>query len=152
MIHFDKFIPWLGIFGTTCLAAAFAYWLGFFHYTWDNDFTKLSFVIMAIYVICSLIIGMLTFVENPSKWLRDKMWFASNTCVDLGLIGTVIGFIYLFSETFTALDITNPDDAKKVILSIATGMSTALLTTLFGMGAKVLLQVQLELDKEEEHV
>lgn len=152
MTHFDKFIPWLGIFGTTCLAAAFAYWLGFFYYVWENDFTKLSFVILGIFLMCSLIIGEQTISKKPSKWIRDKMWFASNTCVDLGLIGTVIGFLYLFSESFNALDITNPEEAKKVIMAIAAGMSTSLLTTLFGMGSKVLLQVQLELDKEEENV
>ena len=63
--------------------------------------------------------------------------------LSLGMVGTLIGFIVVLSSAFGSIDVANPAELKQVIASLATGMGTALVTTLVGLVHSIVLKVQL---------
>jgi len=63
--------------------------------------------------------------------------------MSLGMIGTVTGFIFMLVATFNNLDPSNIESMKDAISNMATGMSTALLTTLAGLLGSLAIKLQL---------
>jgi biopolymer transport protein ExbB/TolQ len=63
--------------------------------------------------------------------------------ITFGLIGTVAGFLLMFSSAFDNLDVGNIENVQEVISSMALGMSTALCTTLAGLVGSVLTKIQM---------
>ncbi|MBX2879575.1 MAG: MotA/TolQ/ExbB proton channel family protein, partial [Granulosicoccus sp.] len=82
----------------------------------------------------------------------DLGWFFVDLAVRLGLLGTIIGFILIFSS-LTNLDIGGGEDLKNLLIAMSGGMGTALLTTLSGLvGAGILSFQYLILGRESEHL
>lgn len=108
---------------------------------WETDATKLSFVIIAITTLTGLI--------TPFRWeaasLRenDMAWFVVKTVLELGMIGTVIGMFLILSQSFGSIDASNIETIKQAIATLATGMGTALITTLTGIICSIWLSLQL---------
>ena len=59
------------------------------------------------------------------------------------MIGTVTGFLLMLSTTFAGIDITDTKTIQNALVNMATGMSTALYTTLTGLIVSVILKIQL---------
>jgi len=127
-------------------AATVIYYLGFFQIVWESDLTKLSFVIIALFVLTSIVIGFKTW-KSKTKQLTDSeldtLWFTSESMLTLGMIGTVAGFILMLGESFGSIDAGNPETLKAALATMAVGMSTALYTTLIGLVCAQLTKVQL---------
>ena len=74
------------------------------------DVTKLSFLIIVIFVFTSVWIGRKTYnLENHSV-IDDKIdvgWFIAETCLALGMVGTVTGFLYMLGTAFENIDVSN---------------------------------------------
>ena len=143
------------------------WYTGTFHDIFNADVTKISFVIYAVFVVSVLLAGVASFrvSKRPTllvqdvdgSYLRktgkyvDICWFLSETMMTLGLIGTVAGMIYLFGQIFVEIDPSNPDDLKEALSHMATGLSTAMYTTICGMvGAMVskILLMNIEFGQE----
>ena len=105
---------------------------------------KISFIIIIIFVATSIATGFLSF-KSDTQYIKlsNYIWFASETMVTLGLIGTVAGFLLMLSSAFDNLDVSNVENVQKVISNMALGMSTALCTTLSGLVGSVLTKVQM---------
>ena len=73
----------------------------------------------------------------------DVGWFISETCLTIGMIGTVTGFLLMLSTTFAGIDITDTKTIQDALVNMATGMSTALYTTLTGLIVSVIIKIQL---------
>ena len=67
----------------------------------------------------------------------------SDQILTLGMIGTVIGFIYMLSTSFTNIAVNDLSKMAEAIISMGTGMSTALYTTASGLICSFLLKLQL---------
>ena len=106
--------------------------------------TKISFIILTIFVSTSIATGFLSF-RSDTQYIKlsNYIWFASETMVTLGLIGTVAGFLLMLSSAFDNLDVSNVENVQKVISNMALGMSTALCTTLSGLVGSVLTKIQM---------
>ena len=77
------------------------------------------------------------FAENL-KGSHETGWFIVDVLLKLGLVGTIIGFIYMLgsvAET-SSLDVNT---MQKVLKQMSSGMGTALFTTLAGLVASMLL-------------
>ena len=107
---------------------------------WYNDITYISTAIFILWAIITLQIGRQTAVRKSSS---DLNWFIADSTLTMGMIGTVIGFIYMLSTTFINLDPTDTHSMKQAISTMAEGMATALFTTLAGLLASVSLKAQL---------
>ena len=70
------------------------------------------------------------------------VWFAVSLCQILGLLGTVAGFLIAMIGGFRNLDASDPEAIRSLLQHIADGSSTALLATLLGISASVVLALQ----------
>lgn len=105
-----------------------------------TDITYLSFVVFAMWVFGTAQIAYLG-IENKNNY--DTPWFISESCLSVGMIGTLIGFIIMLGSSFANVDPGNIDSMKSLITSMAAGMSTALVTTLVGLVASLALKIQI---------
>jgi hypothetical protein len=68
-------------------------------------------------------------------------WFVADLLLSLGLLGTVIGFIFMLGP-ISALDDTNHSAIQAALAAMSGGMAVALYTTLAGLIGGMLLKVQ----------
>jgi len=124
---------------------------------YENDATKLSFVIAAMFLGMSKWCGYKTwllsrFINRGNREEDDHMikqventmeagWFTSDLCLTIGMAGTVIGFIMMLSG-FTKLDVSDVNTVQGLIKNLGIGMSTALYSTLTGLICSALLKIQ----------
>ena len=117
------------------------------------DFTKISFLIYAVFAIFTIRTGIETYrlcrenkVTNRHIAIYYKKsdigWFVSDTLLTLGMIGTVAGFIYMLSSSFSEMDPQNVISMQGVLAKMGAGMSTALYTTAAGLVCSLLLKLQ----------
>lgn len=119
-----------------------AYQFGYVGYVLENDVTRISILILFLFLSASAWVGVLAAKRSkPTKML----WFIAGSCTKLGLLGTVGGLMIMMSANFN--DIGNPDVnvIEGVITAMISGMGTAMLTTLVGIMAAMLLEMQLVL-------
>ncbi len=134
------FLKWWFVFVVQTIGLiVFAYMDGI-QYMLDNDKTYLSILIAFIWLIVSTSVGYYTWkkIEKP-----EFLWFAGESCMTVGMIGTIIGFILMLGTSLNNLDPSDVESMRIAISSMAVGMSTALLTTLAGLTATLMLRVQL---------
>ena len=122
---------------------------GVFVDIYENDVTKLTFVIYGLFIISSGLLGWVSYKLKPGPKVfkhtkfTDMCWFLSEAMMTLGLIGTVAGMIFLFGMIFGDIDPSVPEDLKNALGHMATGLSTAMYTTIVGMVGSLLTRVQL---------
>ena len=143
---------WLFTVITLCgIAPLWVY--GIFHDIYEADVTGISFVIYAVFILSTIVSGVIAWrvaqgknkpvqLERTKKYI-NVCWFFSETMMTLGLIGTVAGMIYLFGQIFVEIDPTNPEDLKAALGHMASGLSTAMYTTICGMVGALVSKVQL---------
>lgn len=120
-----------------------AYGNGIFGLVAEADITKISFIIMGLYGAYTAAIGYASWkLENIPSYLSVG-WFLSEVMLALGMIGTVIGFIYMLSGSMAELDINDTSKTTEVLGAMAAGMATALYTTAVGLICSVLLKIKL---------
>ncbi len=116
-------------------------------YLFNEDITKISFLILGVFAITTAWIGKQTY-EDSKGTVRDAPamdlgWFIAESCLALGMIGTVTGFLFMLGQTFVGIDVTNASTLQNALMTMAKGMSTALYTTLTGLISSLLIKVQL---------
>ena len=127
-----------------------AYHFNFFHHLYREDTTRIGFFILGILILTSLWLGKkvhsLKFKWEGPEDAVDKLssgWFIAESCLVLGLIGTVTGFILMLGTAFTELDVTNITSVQNALIKMSLGMSTALYTTLVGLISSLVIKIQL---------
>lgn len=136
----SKFLLWWLVFTLQAILFGVSFHFGSYEYLLNNDLTRLSFVITAIWIVTSFVIGVKTFNDSQNY---SKTWFVSDSCMTVGMIGTVVGFMLMLGSSFANIDPSNTVQTKQVISDMASGMGTALLTTLVGLIASLFLKIQL---------
>ncbi len=127
-----------------CFASYFIYSFEWFEALYNADQTKISFLIITVFLVASITIGYLSYRKSGNfNKLSNYVWFSSETMVTLGLIGTVAGFLLMLRSAFDNLDVKNIENVQEVISDMSLGMSTALCTTLVGLVCSVLTKIQM---------
>ena len=142
----STFLKWWLLFILVIIAYSVSWYFSFINFLYQNDFTKLSFVILAIFAFTTLGIGYKYYKENYDFELE---WFISETVISLGIIGTVVGFIFMLYSAFSELNVSDTIKLQQSMMLMAQGMGTALLTTLIGLISSVLIKCQLIIAKDE---
>ena len=110
------FLLWWIEVVTVSFAAILIFTYGWFEKLYDADQTKISFIIILIFIATSISTGFLSFKSSVEyNKISNYVWFASETMVTLGLIGTVAGFLLMLSSAFDNLDVSNVENVQKVI-------------------------------------
>jgi len=146
----NKFLKWLIIFVLVLIGLVFAYLIGLVDRVNNADVTKLSFVITGIFLYYSSKIGWFLFKRIEFHRLYHDCKFASNVFLSLGMIGTVIGFIYMLNISFGNLGSADMTSLRLALQTMGTGMGTALYTTATGLVCSLLLRLQLYVFMEEK--
>ena len=141
-----KLLKWWLIFCLTLLGFGTLYYFNMYSHLYYADVTKLSFLIIIIFIFTSVWIGRKTYDLEITSVTDDKIdvgWFIAESCLALGMIGTVTGFLYMLGTAFENIDITDATTLQDALASMAKGMSTALYTTLTGLIASLIIKIQL---------
>jgi len=141
-----KLLKWWLIFCLTLLGFGTLYHFNMHSQLYYADVTKLSFLIIIIFMFTSVWIGRKTYDLESTSVIDDKIdvgWFIAESCLALGMVGTVTGFLYMLGTAFENIDITDATTLQDALASMAKGMSTALYTTLTGLIASLIIKVQL---------
>ena len=127
-----------------------AYHFGFFHHLYREDTTRIGFFILGILLLTTLWVGKKTYSlkknwEGADEAIKEfsSGWFIAESCLVLGLIGTVTGFILMLVTAFTELDVSNITSVQGALVKMSLGMSTALYTTLVGLISSLAIKIQL---------
>ena len=143
-------LRWWLLFCTQFALATVAYHFGFFDHLYREDTTRIGFVILGILLLTTLWVGKKTY-SLKKNWAGaaeavdefSSGWFIAESCLVLGLIGTVTGFILMLGTAFTELDVTNITSVQGALVKMSLGMSTALYTTLVGLISSLAIKIQL---------
>ena len=141
-----KLLKWWLIFCLTILGFGTLYHFNVHSLLYYADVTKLSFLIIVIFMFTSIWIGRKTYDLDTTSVVDDTIdvgWFVAESCLALGMVGTVTGFLYMLGTAFENIDITNATTLQDALASMARGMSTALYTTLTGLIASLIIKIQL---------
>ena len=133
-------LRWWLIFCLTILAGGIAIYFDIHKELYKADQTKISFLILTIFILTSIWIGVVTKLQDRTVELG---WFIAEACLALGMIGTVTGFLLMVNGAFTQIDLSNPTTIQNSLVNMALGMSTALYTTLTGLICSLALKIQL---------
>ncbi|MCI0533414.1 MotA/TolQ/ExbB proton channel family protein [bacterium] len=152
----NVFLQWLLLISVMLTSTLIAYRLGYLSYVFENDASHICAIIAVIFTATTAHCGVLAWKFSAySDALKNAQTYAKNEyaqtmavfkhrlqtsmefeelCVKLGLLGTVLGFLMMFT------DIKNPStDQLKYILA---GLATALLTTMAGLVASICIFAQ----------
>lgn len=112
----------------------------------EADQTYLSFVTTGLWIIGSITIGYLAWKKETDY---DTPWFIAESCISVGMIGTLIGFMLMLGSSLGDVDPSNMQSMKQVISDMASGMSTALVTTLSGLVFSLFLKIQITIQEHK---
>lgn len=135
-------LRWWIIVCVQALILGTSVYLGLWNHIIEVDVTYLCLIIMSVWLITTLFIGRYHFGGNKEKFLPVG-WFLSETCLSLGMLGTVSGFLIMLVSAFAEIDVNNTSTLQEAISSMAVGMGTALYTTLVGIVASLFIKSQL---------
>lgn len=136
---------WWAFFCVNLLGYGIIYHYDGFSWMAANDFTKIGVALCVVYPIASLMIGRLVYRAYSTQTLPDldNYWFFSEICLGLGMIGTIVGLLVVFSHGFHDLNFQDQNSVKDLIKNLGLGTSTALISTLVGLVASLLVKIQL---------
>ena len=139
-------LKWWLIFCLTLLGLCTCVYFNIHKDLYAADVTRLSFLIISIFICTSVWIGTKTYkvgIRQDYSQQSDVGWFVSESCLALGMVGTVTGFLIMLGTAFENVDVTNAATLQQALSDMATGMSTALWTTLVGLVSSLIIKVQL---------
>lgn len=141
-------VRWWLTFSLMAIAMVTALVAGLGEFIWRSDQTYLSWFILLIFFAASAHLGYKTTRRGADANIGVTKK-SMELCTSLGLLGTMVGLILAITGTFAGLDVSNHASLKDALVSISTGVSTALITTLVGVVAAIGLQVQLMVVREK---
>ena len=143
-----EFLQWWLFFVLQIIILGASYVYELHLYILNNDQTYISFILIGIWLLTSMRIGYKLKKEITTS--NEKFWFIAETCMAIGMMGTVLGFILMLGgSNLASIDPTDVEGMKNVIGQLASGMATALLTTLTGLIVSVSLRTQLMIGEGE---
>jgi hypothetical protein len=142
-------LRWWVLVNSIAAGLGIAVYKGAAAFMWHADASKLSFATWILFFVLTGFTGYLTMVDGTpgrdaaqDKRYVEGLWYASEFLMTLGLTGTVLGIILIFTGS-AGLDPGNTALLRTALLSMSTGLTTAFVTTLSGVASSALLKIQL---------
>lgn len=115
-----------------------AYYHGIVQKIWVDDVTMITTALAVLYIITTGLIGVIAYTKDYGSKLVDACWFLSEQMLALGMLGTVIGFIYLLSSGITSASVTDPTSLATLLANMSVGLGIALYTNAVGILASLI--------------
>jgi len=133
---------WYFVFNAGLLGLAGGqYWFNLGNVLYEADSTMLTFIILGIALITSAMLGLRS--KKLGGQDNNMFWFLSDAVLSLGMVGTLFGFLLVLGSAFTEIDTSSTESMTQAIGVLASGMSTALVTSLVGLLSSLWLKLQL---------
>ena len=136
------FWKWWATVNVGVIALALSeYYFSSLSYIYQADSTGISMAIALIAI--AVVVSLLFTWKNISKNTNHIYWYASDAVLSLGMVGTLVGFLIVLGQAFSNI---NPQDIASMsaaIETLASGMATALITSLCGLTTSIWLKLQL---------
>ena len=100
-------LKWWLIFCITLLGLGTCVFFNIHKDLYAADVTRLSFLIISIFMCTSVWIGSKTYkvgIRQDYDQKSDVGWFISESCLALGMVGTVTGFLIMLGTAFENVD------------------------------------------------
>jgi hypothetical protein len=139
-------IYWWLFFWLQVIGIGFAAYFGVFTTVLRVDVSYISLFIFIIFFFTTLWIGLMTTRRAFNSEYRVNTeigWFISELCMMLGMIGTVVGFIYTLVMTIGNGNFTDITQLQSIVTDLAKGVGIAGWTTLFGLIAGASIKIQM---------
>ena len=151
-MKYESFLKWWLTFTLIAICFAFCCYVGVIKNIYQKDASFLSVATMVVFAATSVYIGKSLFnlckEGNPSKNALESSsrceevgWFMSELCLNLGMLGTIVGFVMMLAG-FDGLEISNQKSIQGLLSELGKSMATALYTTLVGLVCGQLLKLQ----------
>lgn len=151
-MKYSIFLRWWLFFTLTIVGTIFAYFTGMLNLIWQKDASYLSYATLLIFYVTSIVCGTHIYrlcragdlsKDELSSFERHEEvgWFMSEMCLNLGMLGTIIGFCMMLAG-FDGLDISKQQTVQGLLSELGKSMATALYTTLVGLICGQLLKIQ----------
>ena len=114
-----------------------AYYHGIVARIWYDDVTMITTALAVLYVVTTAIIGYIAYTKNFTSKLVDACWFLSEQMLSIGMLGTVVGFIYLLFSGITSASVTDPTSLATLLANMSVGLGIALYTNAVGILASL---------------
>ena len=155
MIKYKAFLRWWLLFCLVLVGSVVLQSVNGFSYIFGRDSTKITAITVLIYYVMSSWCGIKTWMLDRAtsagkltKPYYDRMerleevgWFSSEMCLNLGLLGTIGGFLMML-QGFHTLDTSNPNSVQNLLVQLGSSMGVALWTTCVGLVCSQLLKIQ----------
>ena len=148
--HFKPIFKWWLIFCSVIFATVYAQLtMDLFGILNAADVTKLSIIVIGIFYAYMIHLGvnLSKFCKNVNNQFCEKAllksqrhgWFIAGTFLAVGLIGTLVGFIFMLDLT----GLSSGDAAQATLITLSTGMKTAIYTTLMALISATIIRCTL---------
>lgn len=138
MLKFKPFYIW---WVTNLFVITGIYWAwhhGIVATIWHDDVTMITSALSVMFVITNILVGYIAYTRDFTNKLVDACWFLSEQMLALGMLGTVIGFIYLLSSGISSASVTDPSSLATLLASMSVGLGIALYTNAVGILASLI--------------
>lgn len=105
---------------------------------WHDDVTMITSALVVMYAITTAMIGYVAYTKDYASKITDACWFLSEQMLALGMLGTVVGFIYLLTTSISSASVTDPTSLATLIANMSVGLGIALYTNAVGILASLI--------------
>lgn len=105
---------------------------------WQDDVTMITTALSAMFVLTNVLVGYVAYTKDFSSKIVDACWFLSEQMLALGMLGTVVGFIYLLTTGISSASVTDPTSLATLLASMSVGLGIALYTNAVGILASLI--------------
>lgn len=133
-------------FVTNLAVATGVYWAwysGIVAKIWHDDVTMITTALGILYIITTIMIGYVAYTKDFGSKLVDACWFLSEQMLALGMLGTVIGFIYLLSSGISSASVSDPASLAALLANMSVGLGIALYTNAVGILSSLITKILL---------
>lgn len=105
---------------------------------WYDDVTMITSILAILYLITTALIGYVAYTKDYANKIVDACWFLSEQMLAIGMLGTVVGFIYLLSSGITSASVNDPTSLATLLANMSVGLGIALYTNAVGILASLI--------------
>ena len=92
---------------------------------WQDDVTMITTALSVMFVLTNILVGYVAYTKDFSSKIVDACWFLSEQMLALGMLGTVVGFIYLLTTGISSASVTDPTSLATLLASMSVGLGIA---------------------------
>lgn len=133
MQKYKQFYIWWVVNLAVATGVYWAWYTGIVATIWNDDVTMITSGLAAMYVLTTTLIGYVAYTKDFTSKIVDACWFLSEQMLALGMLGTVIGFIYLLTTGISSASVTDPTSLATLLANMSVGLGIALYTNAVGI-------------------